>query len=152
MYNQADTKATRMTQTETTRVDRNRERFAVEQIERMVHEFYGRVREEPTLGPIFAARITDWPHHLDRMVNFWRAVLRSEPTFTPSERGAPPMLHRQITELQIAHFDIWLGLFGVVVDGIFAPDEAILVKEAAQRIGYALSRHVQPDALSARGV
>lgn len=127
-----------------------RDRFAVEQIERMVHEFYGRVRTDPVLGPIFERRIQDWPHHLDRMVGFWRAVLRSEPTFTASERGAPPLLHRQIEELELAQFGRWLELFGDVVAGIFGPDEASEVNAAAQRIAVALSRHIEPASALSR--
>ncbi len=126
------------------RLSSNRDRFAVEQIERMVHEFYGRVRSEPVLGPIFDRRIDDWPHHLDRMVGFWRAVLRSEPTFTMSERGSPPILHRQIDGIEVAHFERWLALFGEVVDDTFAASDAADVKAAAQRIGVALSRHLAP--------
>jgi hemoglobin len=132
------------------RLSDKRTRFSVEQIEKMVHQFYGRVRTEPILGPIFEERIGHWPDHLDRMVAFWRAVLRSESTFSMSERGAPPILHRQIEELELAHFDIWLALFAEVVDGIFEPDEATEVKAAARRIAVALSRHLGPASSLAR--
>ncbi|OZB16084.1 MAG: preprotein translocase, partial [Rhodobacterales bacterium 34-62-10] len=37
----------------------------------LVHTFYDKVRRDVTLGPIFAARITDWGPHLERMVAFW---------------------------------------------------------------------------------
>ena len=40
----------------------------------LVRRFYCRVRADAVLGPIFAARITDWAPHLDRMVNFWSSV------------------------------------------------------------------------------
>jgi hemoglobin len=35
-------------------------------IQRLVDAFYGRVRRDPTLGPIFSAAITEdaWPAHL----------------------------------------------------------------------------------------
>ena len=36
----------------------------------LVHRFYDRVRADEVLGPVFAARITDWPPHLERMVAF----------------------------------------------------------------------------------
>ena len=41
----------------------------------LVHRFYTRVRADAVLGPIFAARITDWAPHLDRMVAFWGSVV-----------------------------------------------------------------------------
>jgi hemoglobin len=126
--------------------DTREELFPVRQIEQMVEEFYARVQKDPELGPIFDKRIDDWPVHLGRMVRFWRAVLRSEPGFTPSPRGAPPVLHRRIDELRRDHFQRWLGLFGEVVDEIYAPRARAYVKEAAARIAMALSRHLPPDA------
>lgn len=43
-------------------------------IERLVDTFYGRVRADDILGPIFAARIKDWGPHLQRMYAFWSSV------------------------------------------------------------------------------
>lgn len=120
-----------------------RGRFSTEHIERMVHTFYASVRADEELGPIFDRRIDDWPRHLDRMVAFWRAVLRSEPTFGVSERGSPPILHRRIGELELRHFDRWLDLFGRTVDQVYDPDEAAYVKRAAQRIARSLSAHLR---------
>lgn len=125
--------------------DEPSEWFSIAQIEEMVHQFYARVREDDLIGPVFDARVESWPPHLERMVLFWRAVLRSEPTFTPSHRGRPPTLHRAIGELEIHHFQRWLALFGEVVDGIFEPDAAEEVKEAAGRIAFAFSRHLALD-------
>lgn len=118
------------------------ESFAVEAIEEMVHEFYGRIQEDEVLGPIFDRRIDDWPEHLERMVRFWRAVLRSEPLFKPGPRGGPPILHRQIEELERHHFGRWLGLFEEVVVGIYPEDEAYYVVSCAHRIAGALSSHL----------
>jgi hemoglobin len=39
-------------------------------IDAMVERFYGSVRADALLGPIFDARIADWPHHLARMKQF----------------------------------------------------------------------------------
>jgi hemoglobin len=125
-----------------------REDFPVEKIERMVHDFYGKIRDDDVLGPIFDSRIEDWPIHLARMVSFWRGVLRSEPTFVPSERGAPPSLHRGIEELERAHFARWLSLFGEVADATYDVHAATVVKGAAARIASALSRHLPESAES----
>jgi hemoglobin len=118
--------------------------FPVPQIEQMVHQFYGRIREDQILGPIFARRIHDWPVHLSRMVLFWRAVLRAERGFVMSPKGSPPILHRQIEELERVHFARWLALFGEVVNDLFSPDAAAEVKHAAARIADSLGRHL-PD-------
>jgi len=120
--------------------------FAVERITRLVHTFYGRVQDDALLGPVFAKRIEDWGPHLERMVLFWRAVLRAERTFTVSPRGGPPTLHRAIDELSLAHFERWLALFGEVADLVFEEGPAEIVKEAAGRIAFSLSRHLDTDA------
>jgi hemoglobin len=33
-------------------------------IHRLVHTFYGKVRQDEVLAPVFAARISDWEPHL----------------------------------------------------------------------------------------
>lgn len=43
-------------------------------IERLVRGFYERVRGDDLIGPIFAARISDWEPHLQRMIAFWSSV------------------------------------------------------------------------------
>jgi hemoglobin len=124
--------------------DERPERFSIEEIEEMVHRFYARVQEDDLLGPVFNERIVSWPPHLERMVLFWRAVLRSERTFTASPRGGPHALHRSIGELSRAHFERWLALFAEVVDEVYEPRAAEEVKQAAANIGVGLSRHLSP--------
>ena len=46
-------------------------------IDDLVENFYGKIREDDLLGPIFAERIADWPPHLARMKTFWRSVLHN---------------------------------------------------------------------------
>lgn len=116
--------------------------FSLERIERMVGQFYDRVRDDDLLGPVFDSRIEDWDPHLARMVLFWRAILRSERVFTMSLRGGPPALHRSIDELSLSHFERWLSLFSEVVDDIYEAGPAAEVKQAAAGIGGALSRHL----------
>ena len=43
-------------------------------IERLVRTFYDRVRTDPLLGPVFAAKIQDWEPHLQRMCAFCSSV------------------------------------------------------------------------------
>jgi hemoglobin len=33
-------------------------------IERLVRTFYGKIRKDPLLGPVFETRIADWEPHL----------------------------------------------------------------------------------------
>lgn len=133
-------------------LEAQRARFPVAAIEELVHTFYGQVRGDAVLGPIFARRIDAWPPHLARMVAFWRSVLRSEPAFTASLRGNPRALHARIEELELAHFDRWLGLFDETAERVWAADPAPAaeVRRRARRIARTLAGDVQARAGSAQ--
>ena len=120
------------------------ESFPIGTIEKMVHNFYADVQADALLGPIFEERISDWPVHLERMVQFWRTVLRSESVFKPSKRGGPPQLHRQLPGLRREHYFHWLALFGRVVDAIYPEAESVYVKGCAIRIAQSLSQDLPP--------
>ena len=76
-------------------------------IDRVVERFYGRVRADALLGPIFDARIDDWPAHLAKMKGFWRSILLGTAEFS----GNPMVRHQQIPGLEERHFSHWLELF-----------------------------------------
>ena len=76
-------------------------------VSRLVDSFYARIRDDALLGPIFAARIEDWPWHLDRMKRFWRSILMNTGEFS----GNPMTRHLAIPGLDEAHFAHWLELF-----------------------------------------
>ena len=96
----------------------------------LVHGFYGKVRLDPVLGPIFEARIDDWGPHLERMVAFWSSVA----LMTGRYHGRPVPAH---TPLPIgpAHFDRWLRLFRETAQEVCIPKGAAHVIERAERIG-----------------
>jgi hemoglobin len=58
-------------------------------IRRLVHGFYSRIRIDPVLGPIFAARIKEWDLHLSRMCAFWSSVV----PMTGRYHGRPMQKH-----------------------------------------------------------
>ena len=76
-------------------------------VDHFVETFYGRVRADDLLGPIFAERIADWPAHLARMKAFWRSVLHNSGEFS----GNPMVKHLAIPGLESRHFERWLMLF-----------------------------------------
>jgi len=76
-------------------------------IDHIVEAFYGKIRQDELLGPIFAARIADWPAHLARMKAFWRSVLHNSGEFA----GNPMLKHLAIPGLELRHFAHWLDLF-----------------------------------------
>lgn len=102
-------------------------------IARFVALFYERVAEDPVLGPVFAKRVADWPHHIERLTSFWASVLLREGSF----HGAPGPLHRAIAELTPAHFDHWLALFGATLREVCEEKAAstVLARAESMRVG-----------------
>jgi hemoglobin len=124
-------------------IDPVRPPFAETAIESLVHAFYASVRDDELLGPVFAARITDWDAHLDRMVLFWRSVLRGEPGYRP-DRGSPRTLHGRLDRVGHEHYDRWLHLFEETAFEVFPPEAARNVVARAHRIAAHLSSHLGP--------
>ncbi|MDE2410657.1 MAG: group III truncated hemoglobin [Sphingomonadales bacterium] len=85
-----------------------------------IDQFYARIREDAVLGPIFAARITDWGPHLARMNQFWRGVLLNSGEYS----GNPMRLHTAIPGLNGEHFARWLALFYATLDELKADPQA----------------------------
>ena len=105
---------------------------------RLVHAFYGKVRSDSLLGPIFAARITDWQPHLARMVDFWSSVA----LMTGRYHGAPVPAHRDLPVTR-AHFDRWLALFDETAREVCTPEGAKHVVDRAERIARSLHMAVE---------
>ena len=116
-------------------------------LHRLVHRFYDRVRADPLLGPIFAARIRDWGPHLDRMVEFWSSVA----LMTGRYHGAPVPAHATLP-VSWAHFEQWLTLFRATAEEVCPPEGAAHVIERAERIARSLNMAVQDAARVASAV
>ena len=104
----------------------------------LVHAFYDRVRADPLLSPVFAARITDWEPHLERMVAFWSSVA----LMTGRYHGRPVPAHTPLP-VEAAHFDHWLSLFRETAREVCTPAGAAHVIERAERIAQSLHMAVQ---------
>lgn len=102
-------------------------------LRQLVQRFYGKVRDDALLGPIFAARITDWPPHLERMVSFWSSVA----LMTGQYHGRPVPAHTPLP-VDAAHFDRWLSLFRATAQETCTPAGASHVIERAERIAQSL--------------
>ncbi len=104
-------------------------------IGRLVERFYGKIRQDGLLGPIFAERIGDWDLHLGRMKQFWRSVLHASGEFS----GNPMVKHMAIPGLEERHFAHWLKLFYATLRELEPTDEATkLVGERARMIADSL--------------
>ncbi|ODT72246.1 MAG: preprotein translocase subunit TatC [Pelagibacterium sp. SCN 63-23] len=102
-------------------------------IRAVVDEFYGRVRRDDVIGPIFNRIIPDehWPVHLDLIADFWSSMLLG----TGRYGGRPMPKHMAIPELADIHFMRWLRLFRETVEELCPRDIAALFVERSERIG-----------------
>lgn len=104
----------------------------------LVHRFYGKVRADSALGPIFAERISDWGPHLNRMVAFWSSVA----LMTGRYHGSPVPAHIGLP-VDWDHFDRWLTLFRETAAETCPPEGAAHVIERAERIARSLHMAVE---------
>lgn len=110
------------------------ERVSEELIARLVETFYGRVREDAVLGPIFMARLgEDWQPHLAKLRDFWSSVTLMSGRY----RGRPQAAHAGLG-LQPAHFERWLALFEATVAELCTGPAAFLFADRARRIAESL--------------
>lgn len=108
-------------------------------VTRLVHDFYARVREERRLGPVFTARIHDWDAHLAQLVDFWSAMLRGTRRFS----GTPMPKHMAMDELDRDLFDRWLALFRLTTAECGNPAMQRLADDVAERIADTFWRRFQ---------
>lgn len=120
-------------------------------IERLVHRFYDRVRADPLIGPVFAARITDWGPHLERMCAFWSSIA----LMTGRYHGQPMAVHARLP-VDETHFARWLTLFRETAAAECPPSAAAHFVERAERIaeslqlGIAFAKGQMPPPIGAR--
>ena len=105
-----------------------------EQITQVVATFYATVRRDPTLGPVFAKHVTDWPSHEEKIARFWRNAI----LFERSYDGNPMAAHMKAGNVRPAHFEIWLGHFDSTLLTILPADTAAAWSALAHRIGRGL--------------
>lgn len=110
-------------------------------LQELVQRFYKKVRHDPDLGPIFAARIKDWEPHLERMTAFWSSVA----LMTGRYHGAPVPKHVGLP-ISWDHFERWLSLFRETAHEVCPSNGANHVIERAERIARSLNMAVQDAA------
>ena len=104
-------------------------------ISNLVETFYGAIRSDALLGPIFISHVADWTPHLARMKDFWASVTLESGRF----RGNPMLKHIAVGGLDNMHFDRWLVLWNETLDEVAPNDAAAQVfRQAAERIAESL--------------
>jgi hemoglobin len=107
-------------------------------IRRLLNLFYGRVRRDALLGPVFARALgtsdAEWARHLARLTDFWSSVMLRSGRY----HGDPFSTHLRLPDLEPAMFDQWLKLFGESCTDVLAPDTAEAFRDRALRIARSL--------------
>jgi hemoglobin len=104
-------------------------------IHTLVHTFYGKVRGDSEIGPIFAKVIgTDWEPHLAKMCDFWSSVMLMSGRY----KGNPMVAHMRLKMVQPAHFERWLQLFRQTAVEVCPPQAAAVFVHRAENIAKSL--------------
>ena len=110
-------------------------------ISRLVHSFYDKVKADEALGPIFNAHLSaeQWPHHLEKLTDFWETNLFGVPKF----KGNPPRIHADVDQnmnygVTQEHFAVWMRLWFLTLDEMFEGRLADRAKNAARKMSTGL--------------
>lgn len=104
-------------------------------LERLVHTFYARVREDEELGPIFNGAIADWPEHLGKLHAFWSSVMLTSGRY----KGQPVPAHQKHRDAITPElFQRWLALWGRTARELMTPEAAAALEFKAARIAESL--------------
>lgn len=87
-------------------------------IRALVDSFYGSIRDDGLLGPIFASQVADWSVHLPKMYAFWSTVVLK----TGRYAGRPLETHQRLGMLKAEHFERWLALWEAAVQRVVPAD------------------------------
>ncbi|OYU40631.1 MAG: globin family protein [Pseudorhodobacter sp. PARRP1] len=125
-------------------------RFAVTpaQIDAVVAAFYQSVRSHPTLAPIFASHVSDWPAHETKIALFWRNAILLEGGYG----GNPMAVHRGAGNVHPGMFDPWLALFDATLARELPAETAKAWSALAHRIGRGLRYGLVDNAKTASGI
>lgn len=123
------------------------ERLDEPMIRDLVEAFYGKVRQDAFIGPVFENAIQDWPAHLSTLSDFWSSVMLGSGRYS----GRPMPAHMALP-IQEGMFERWLEIWGETVDARFGPLIAAEFRQKAGRIARSLSLAVlfRPEKVAPR--
>ncbi|MFH6602516.1 group III truncated hemoglobin [Maribacter algicola] len=104
-------------------------------VSRLVTTFYGKIRKDDTLGPIFNTIITNWEDHFELLTDFWETQLFLRRKY----HGNPVIAHQKVDEkighsITPEHFGLWLNLWFATIDELFEGETAWIAKNRAQKM------------------
>lgn len=109
---------------------------------KLIDRFYARVRADKLLGPLFNDAVNDWPHHLERLCDFWSSVMLTSGRY----KGNPMAMHlKHARRIEPAMFDRWLDLWREITGEMLAAPVAAAMQEKAERIAESLQLALKLD-------
>lgn len=104
-------------------------------VSRLVRVFYGKIRGDEILGPIFNTIISDWESHFDLLTDFWETQLFLKRKYS----GNPVTAHQEVDDkmnhiITPEHFGLWLNLWFSTIDELFEGEVAWIAKNRAQKM------------------
>ena len=111
-------------------------------IERLVNTFYGKVKEDDLIGPIFTERIKsseEWKKHEAKLSDFWESNLQ----FKSIYKGNPVEVHNSVDKdrdysIDHSHFGRWQLLWIANINEQFEGDVAQMAKNKARNMAHNL--------------
>ena len=105
------------------------------QLTNLVNRFYGKVREDALLGPVFNSAVDDWPGHLETLSAFWSSVMLT----TGRYKGNPMAAHlKHRSRIDPSMFMRWLELWRETALEILDERGSGAVINKAERIAQSL--------------
>ncbi|HEY0853458.1 MAG TPA: group III truncated hemoglobin [Devosia sp.] len=105
------------------------------QLRTLIDAFYERVRADERLGPIFAAHVSDWEAHSERLTDFWSSLMLGSGRY----KGNPFAMHQPFAgDLDVALFERWLELWALTTAEQFPEDLAAEFQRKARRVAESL--------------
>lgn len=108
-----------------------------EDISKLVHLFYDKIRINELLGPIFNSHISEeqWPVHLEKLTDFWETNLFGIAKF----KGSPSAKHILVDwnmnhTIEQKHFGVWLQLWFETIDQLYEGEIALKAKRSARKM------------------
>lgn len=104
-------------------------------INKLVLNFYTKVRKNDEIGYFFNKSVQDWDAHLEKLTDFWESNL----FFTGSFLGNPAIAHVKVDKehnysISQYHFGIWLNLWFQTIDELFEGEHAQRLKTNARKM------------------
>jgi len=105
-------------------------------LSKLVHSFYDKIRANDEIGPFFNETIHDWDEHLEKLTDFWENNLFSVRKYS----GNPALVHAEVDkkfnrEINPNIFGLWLNLWFETLEELFEGENVETLKFRARKMG-----------------